>query len=366
MTIFADLKVLDLTKVYSGPLATRYLADYGATVIKIENPLEPDPSRNFPPLKNGVSGYYEILNRGKVGLNLNLKSKSGLSKFYSLVKTADVVVENMSPNAKFNLKIDYEVLKKINPKIIYASLSGKDQKSNDRYFDIIAQAESGLMSLTGTPATFTKVGPAVIDAFGGMNLAFAISSALYYREKTGMGQNIQVSMLASSVNMLEQNIIEASITHNNPVRQGNHDNAISPFGVFKTKDGSIALAIGSERLWTKFIETFPNTNIENPSYATNKLRLKNQSELIKDIENIFKNFNTNNLITKLTNNGLPTAKVSEMTDVLINNWFFDNNALVKYKHLKLGNIVVPGRPIIFSVNNNNIDFTESPQTTDHE
>src|SRR5436190_764977 len=148
-TLFEGIRILDLTKVFSGPFATRQFADYGAEVIKIENTEHPDDSRQFPPLKNGWSGYFEILNRNKKGIGLNLKDEKDRKKFYKLCETSDIIVENLTPQTKYNLKIDYEKIKKINPTIIYASLSGINQKSNRKYYDVIAQAESGLMSLSG-------------------------------------------------------------------------------------------------------------------------------------------------------------------------------------------------------------------------
>lgn len=347
--IFTGIKVLDLTKVYSGPLATRYLADYGAKVIKIENPNDPDPSRLFPPLVNNSSGYFEILNRNKENLYLNLKDSHDLEFFYDLVKSSDVVVENLSPNAKYKLKIDYETLKKINPLIIYASLSGRDQNNNDKYFDVIGQAESGLLSLSGWPDSPLKISPAVVDAFAGVNLAFAISSALYYRSVSGQGQNVFVSMLASTINMLEQNLVEYSITHHNPTRPGNNDNAIAPFGVYKTRDSHIVIAIGSENLWLEFIKLFHVcSDLSSDKYSSNQLRLMNQTELTQTIEGYFSNYSSSAILKKLKSKNIPCSLISEMSDVAKSKWFYDQGALLKMKHPLLGECIVPGRCISFS------------------
>ena len=140
--LFRGIRILDLTKVFSGPFCTRLFADYGAEVIKIEHPNAPDDSREFPPIKNGWSGYYEMLNRGKKGITLDLKTREGKEHFYRLAKTADVIVENLTPDTKKHLGIDYEEIRKIHPKIIYASISGTGQEENRRYYDILAQAVS--------------------------------------------------------------------------------------------------------------------------------------------------------------------------------------------------------------------------------
>lgn len=346
--IFSGVRVLDLTKVYSGPLATRYLADYGADVLKIESPSQPDPSRSFPPIRDGVSGYYEILNRNKAGMMLDLKVEADRHMFYKLVKTADVVVENMTPSAKVKLKVDYKTVRQFNKKIIYASLSGKGQDTDEKYFDIIAQAESGLMSLTGTPSVPTKIGPAVVDAFAGVNLAFAISSALYHREVTGKGQNISVSMLGSSMNLLEQNLVEYSVTGKNPVRQGNLDTAIAPFGIYKTKDRFVALAIGSDILWQNFVRVMQDDRLAEKKYATNMSRLKANQDVKKDIERVFQRYTSRQLVALLKTHNLPVAEIAHMSDVAANTWLYDSGALEKIVHPDLGLIAVPGLPIEFS------------------
>lgn len=339
--ILKGVRVLDLTKVLSGPLATRSLADLGAEVIKIENPSNPDPARSFPPLNKNWSGYFEVFNRNKKSVALDLKNKADLGKFYKLVRTADVLVENMTPSVKTKLKIDFKTIKNFNKKIIYASLSGLDQKNDRKYFDVIAQAESGLMSLTGIN-TPTKIGPAVVDAYSGMTLAFAVVSALYWRERNGKGINISVSMLSCAVNLLEQNLIEASITKKNPEFSGNQDNAIAPFGVYKTKDGSIVLAIGSSEIWQSFVGLFPENALDRKEFSTNASRLNYQKKLTETLEGVFSNYKTKALTKILQNNNIPASEVKTMKDVLNNPWMYKHNALKKHQ-----NFVTSGQAIRF-------------------
>lgn len=346
--IFTGVKVLDVTKVFSGPLATRMLGDLGALVLKIEDRENGDESRNFPPIKNGWSGYYEILNRNKKSVSLNLKSPTELNALYKLAESADVFVENLTPSTKHKLKIDYETLKKCNPKIIYASLSGLGQNSDKKYYDVIAQAQSGLMSLTGYE-TPTKIGPAVVDAYSGMTLAFAISSALYYREKTGKGQYIDVSMLACTMNLLESNLIDYSINKVNPKRTGNIDNTISPFGAYRTKDGTVVVAAGNEKLWGRLAGFLKEqTDFDEKLFAENSLRLKNNPKLTVIIESVFGRYNSTDLEQILTRLNIPNCRVYEMSDVCADENNFTSKSLIRINHPKLGNCVIPGQSIKFS------------------
>ncbi len=347
--IFSGVKVIDITKVFSGPFATRMLADYGAEVLKIESEKNYDDSRNYPPHKNNWSGYYEVLNRNKYGISLNLKDAEDLNKLYELVKEADVFVENLTPSTKDKLKIGYETLKAINPKIIYASLSGIGQDSNKKYYDVIAQAQSGLMSLSGHPDEPMKIGPSIVDAFSGMTLAFGIASALFYREVSGKGQYLDVSMLSSAMNLLESNLIEYSITNKNPKRVSNHDNAISPFGAYKAKDGFIVIAAGNENIWKVFSDYLrEHTSFDESLYSSNVLRLANKETLTELIESVLAKDDVSKLEHIFSELGIPCSKVNEMSDVAKDVNHFRRKALFHINHKKLGECVVPGSGITFS------------------
>lgn len=349
--IFKGIRILDITKVFSGPFATRCFADYGAEVIKIEDIHHPDDSRSFPPLKNGWSGYFELLNRNKKGITLNLKDKKDHDIFLSLCKQTDCIVENLTPDTKYKLRIDYETVKKENATIIYASLSGEGQQSQKKYYDVIAQAESGLMSLTGFENTPMKIGPAVVDAFSGMTLAFALSSALFYRERTGNGQFLDVSMLGSCMNLLESNLTQYSITKQNPVRTGNCDNLIAPFGIYKAKDGSVVIAIGNDSLWKTFEEFLEERHVSygRSLFVTNELRIRNQKRLTDVIEKALQKVTVKNVLTSLSKINIPSAQVRTMKDVFEDKMLYTNNVLSKVNHPLLGTISVPGKSIRFGV-----------------
>lgn len=346
--IFAGLKVIDLTRVFSGPFATRHLADYGAEVIKIE-PLTGDDSRNFEPLIGEWSGYFEVLNRNKSSMRLDLKNEKQLKTFYELCRTADVVVENYSPAVKKRLKISYHDLKAANPKLIYASLIGISNRIDRKYYDVIAQAESGLASLSGTSADM-KIATSVTDAFAGMKLAFAIVSALYARATNQKGCQITVSMLGSTFDLLEQNLIQASLTRQNPPKIGNMDNAIAPFGIFSTKDSSVALAIGNDRQWQQFCEFFSHDNehLKKSIFQHNSDRILHISELEKAINTIFCQFTTKEVIEKLHAINVPCGQCNKMLDVLGDRQNFDEGLLQTIHHPKVGSFVVANGGISFS------------------
>lgn len=360
--IFNGIRILDFTKVFSAPFATRMFADYGAEVIKIENSKSPDEARFFPPRKGEWSGYFEILNRNKKGIALDLTNPEELDILYDLVKQSDVFVENMSPQTKYKLKIDYEILRKINSSIIYASLSGLGENSTKKYYDIIAQAESGLMSLTGTPESAMKIGPSVVDAFCGMTLAFAISSALYSREKTGGGQAINVSMKGAAMNLLESNLTEYSLTKENPSRTGNKDNLIAPFGVYMAHGKQVVVAIGNENLWGKFLEIARTCNItyDNELFISNEKRLENSEELTNFVQSVLNSLPEETLVEMLTELGIPASYVYSMAQVYDEKDNYDREFLKKINYPDIGEFVVPGKSIIFS-NEKNIEYKRAPK-----
>ena len=347
--IFSGIRIIDLTKVFSGPFSTRLFADYGAEVIKVESKELPDDSSEYPPLRNCHSGYYEMLNRNKKGIALNLKSPNDLNKFYELCKTADVIVENLTPQTKYKLKINYQTICTYKKDIIYASLSGLGQDTNRKYYDILAQAESGLMSLSGTPQTPMKIGPSVVDAFTGLMFAFGVAGALLHKSKTGQGQYLDVSMLGCAMQLLESNLTEASITNSNPKRTANQDNLISPFGVFKTQDGYIALAAGNNTQWAKLAMFIRKTeDFDDALFTTNAKRLENSTRLTTLIEKSFTHYASSDLISTLQLEGIGCTVVNEMLDILKNASLFQTGDLLRINHPELGECVTPGRNIRFS------------------
>lgn len=236
----SGIKVLDLTWVYAGPFATQILGDLGAEIIKIEAAPVGDKTRIMPPFKNGYSGYFATLNRGKKSLALNLKSDKGRELFLELARKVDVLTENFAPRALEQLGLGYEDVKKANPRIIYASASGFGSYgpySNRPCIDPVGQAMGGLMSLTGFPdRSPLKAGPGIADAIVGLYAVVGIISALRLRELTGEGQRIEVAMMDSIFSVLEENVIKTSMEGVAPQRRGNLDPFGVPWDTFLTKD----------------------------------------------------------------------------------------------------------------------------------
>lgn len=237
----SGIKVLDLTWVYAGPFATQILGDLGAEIIKIEAAPVGDKTRIMPPFKNGYSGYFATLNRGKKSLALNLKKDKGRELFLELAKKCDVLTENFAPGALDQLKLGYDDVNKANPRIIYASASGFGSfgpYSNRPCIDPVGQAMGGLMSLTGFPdRSPLKAGPGIADAIMGLYAVAGILSALRLRDLTGQGQRIEVAMMDSIFSVLEENVIKTSMEGVAPQRRGNLDPFGVPWDTFLTKDG---------------------------------------------------------------------------------------------------------------------------------
>lgn len=281
MKALEGLKVLDLTTALNGPFCTTLLADHGADVIKFEPPSG-EQCRTWGPIdeKSGESGFYAFLNRNKKGCTLNLKNEKAREMFYELVKDADAVVENYRPGVTKKLGVDYETLKKINPKIIYASGSGFGQTgpiSHRPCYDIVAQSMGGMVNLTGYKETPpVKVGPSVADHVAGIYLCVGFMMALYYREKTGLGQQVDVSMQDTIFSLLENGIIMQTLAGITPQRQGNIDPSIAPFDIYPTNDGFVSLGVGNDKLFRKLCEVIEREDLlEDESYATNDSRCEN-------------------------------------------------------------------------------------------
>ncbi len=251
-----DVLVLDLTRVVAGPYSGSILGDFGAKVIKIEVPGRGDDARGYGPYRNGESMYYANLNRNKKGITLNLKAEEGKDIFKKLVKKADVVIENYRPGVMSNLGLNYEtVLKKINPRLIYGAISGFGSYgpySQRPGYDIISQGMGGLMSVTGSEGGEpTRAGNAMGDILGGMNLVIGIMLALYARDRTGVGQRVDVSLVDSVVASLENAYIRYFDSGKLPVRMGNAYASIAPYDTYEAKDGHVIIACGNQKLYEK-------------------------------------------------------------------------------------------------------------------
>lgn len=267
------VRILDLTHAYSGPFCTMHLADHGATVIKLEIPGKGDQSRNWGPFKNGASGYYAYVNRNKYGLTLNLKEEKGKEIFKKLIREVDVVCENFRVGTMEKMGLGYDVLKEINPQLIYASISGfglEGPEATQPSYDVVSQAMGGLMSMTGEKGHIFKVGPAIADNYSGTYLSLAIVMALYQKERTGLGRRVDVSMLDTIFSILETGAIPYTLNGKIAEPAGNRDPEIAPFDVLKAKDGSFAIACGTQKFWKSLCQVMNRPELaENPHFIDN-------------------------------------------------------------------------------------------------
>ncbi len=347
------IRVLDLTRVLSGPYCTMLLADYGADVIKIEPPKVGDDSRAFGPFIGKESGYFMSLNRNKRSMVLNLKRKEECGLFKEMVSQADVVVENYRPGVMKKFGLDYGKLKKINPRLIYGACSGFGQTGPYRdkpAYDIIVQAMGGIMSLTGPEnGEPTRVGASVGDVTAGLFTAYGIMVALFNRERTGEGQMVDVGMLDCQVAVLENAIARYVTSGINPVPIGNRHPTVTPFSAFTAKDGNVIVSAANDRLWKKLCDVLECTDLANDEqFFSNAKRTENVKELTIILNAIFKDKTINEWLQVLEKAGIPCAPINTIGRVVNDVHIQAREMIVEIEHPVAGKLKMPGLPIKLS------------------
>jgi crotonobetainyl-CoA:carnitine CoA-transferase CaiB-like acyl-CoA transferase len=310
--------VLDLTRVRSGPTCVRQLADWGANVIKIELPPHMDTEDGMGGPRHGSD--FQNLHRNKRSMTLDLKAPEGKAVFLRLAKEADVIVENFRPDVKDRLGIGYEVVKKINPKLIYASISGfgaDGPYAKRPGFDQIAQGMGGLMSITGEAGRGPmRVGIPVADLSAGIFCAMGILVALLEREVSGKGQRVDTSLLAAMIFMLDFQGARWLNESQIPKQAGNNHPTSIPTGVFKTKDGHINVAASGQVIWERFAKAIGAPDlVAEPAYKTGALRSKNREALQAEIEKHFVKKTSVQWVTLLSEKGVPAGPIYAMDEV---------------------------------------------------
>lgn len=346
----AHIKVLDLTAHRAGPTAVRQLADWGAQVIKIEPPSENDDDA----MGNKRHGFdFQNLHRNKRSLTLNLKSKEGHDIFMKLVKEADVVVENMRSDVKHRLSVDYEACSKVNPRIVYGSISGFGQTGPDAKrpgVDQIAQGMGGLMSITGLPGQGpVRVGIPIADLTSGLLLAQAMILALYERERTGKGQWVHTSLIEAQIFMLDFQASRWLIAGEVPKQAGNDHPTGIPTGVFPTSDGHINIAASGDNLWIRCCEALGVSELtKNPDYATGGARSKNRKVLNELLGKVTKTNTSAHWIAALNKAGVPCGPINSIDQTFAEPQVKHLGIARRIRHRKLGEIRVVGQPINMS------------------
>jgi formyl-CoA transferase len=343
----ARFKVIDLTRVRAGPTAVRQLADWGADVIKIEAP------GGDAMLGNRHGPDFQNLHRNKRSVTIDLKQPEGLEILHKLVRGADVVAENYRPDVKFRLQVDYETLRKINPRIVYASISGfgQDGPYRDRPgFDQIAQGMGGLMSITGPPGQGpVRVGIPVADLTAGIFAAMGILIALLEREQSGEGQWVQSSLLAAQIAMLDFQAARWTIAHEVPEQAGNDHPTSIPTGVFATADGHINIAASGNAIFRRFCEALNAPAMAaDPDYATDEKRSQNRKRLNARIEEITRTKTSAAWIDSLNQAGVPCGPIYKINEVFADPQVRHLNLTRRVPHKALGEVEVIGQAITLS------------------
>ncbi len=349
-----NLKVLDLTRVLAGPFCTMMLADMGADVIKIEQAGKGDDTRAMGPFQNGESAYYMNLNRNKRGMTLNLKDPRGKELFLEMVKKADIVTENFRPGTMEKLGIGYEDLKKVNPGIIYAAISGFGHTGPYKMrpgYDIIAQAMSGLMSTTGWPGGEpTRTGTAMGDILAGLSCAIGILAAVNSRNLSGMGQKVDVALVDSAVASLEIINMIYLVEGRVPQRIGNRYESTYPYDSFKASDGSLVIGAGNDKLWQNFCIAMGKPELaEAPEYIKVQDRIERHEELKTIIEEWTMKRTVQEVLDLVNEAGVPCAPIMTIDKIVKDPHIAEAREMfVKTHHPVAGDLTVTGSHIKLS------------------
>jgi len=347
------IKVLDLSRVLTGPFCTMTLGDLGAEIIKVEMPEKGDETRSWgPPFFGKESAYFLSINRNKKSITVDLKMPEGREIIYKLAKEADVIVENFLPGTTKRLEIDYEKIKGINPRIIYCSISGYGQDgpfAQQPAYDLLIQGEGGLMSITGIKdGEPVRIGVALVDIGAGMYATIGILAALKLRQETGNGQYIDVSLLDTEVSWLSYAASNYFAEGKNPKPMGSAHPSIVPYRAFRAKDRYFILAVGNDAIWKRFCKAMQLENlVDDPRYVTNEMRVKNREELEAFLQEIFARNEANYWINLLKEHKVPCGPINNISDVVTHPQVLYRDMVVEMEHPNAGKIKMVGNPIHF-------------------
>lgn len=349
----SDFTVLEIGVFLAGPFGTMQLADLGARVIKVENPEGGDQTRSTGPSVNGESAPFMLVNRNKESVTLDLKTPLGREAFLRLAEKADAVVENMRPGVARRLGVDYESVRERNPGIVYASASGWGQDgplANLAGLDIMAQARSGLMSVTGFPdSPPAKVGVPICDLTTAMYVALAVTAALHERNRSGQGQHIDVSLFETGVSYAVWEAAAYFVEGKVGRPQGSAHQNQAPYQAVRTADGYVTLGANTPRLWSRMCESLEMHDLyADERFSTSSGRMADRDVLIQRIEDVTTRLSTEEVIQKLNAAGVPCASISSYDQVFTDEHLLERDFFWDAPHPTAGTVRQIGSPMRLS------------------
>lgn len=346
----SGLRVVDLTRILAGPFCSMLLADMGAEVVKVETPGQGDPLRGQGVIRDGLSWYFAGFNRNKRSLTLNLRSGEGRAVLARLIGKSDVLVENYRPGVLAAMGFDADRLKALRPDLVVCNISGFGNSGpyRDRpSFDFVAQAMSGFMSVTGAPGgPPMRAGPPIADLVAGLYGALGVCAALVRRGRTGQGDTVGASLNNGLISLLGFLAANHLATGETPARTGNDHAIVAPYGMFRTKDGEIALAPSQENSYQRLIDALAAPEWRTvPEFATNDVRVKNRAAMNAAVEARLAAGTTDHWIAVLNAAGVPCGRVMGLPEVFADPQVIDQEMVLTQHHPGRGDVKMLGFPI---------------------
>ena len=350
MKPLTGIRVLDLTRVLAGPFCSMILGDMGAEVIKIEEPGKGDDTRSWPPFVGGESTYFMSVNRSKKSLTLNLKAEEGRDIFRKLVRKSDVVLENFRAGTMERLGLGYAALARTNPRLVYCAVSGFGESGPEAAragYDLIVQAESGVMDITGFPdGPPVKVGTSIADLVAGMSAAHGITLALLARTRTRRGQKVEIGMLDAMAALLTYQAGIYFGTGQRPTRRGNAHPSIVPYEVFAAADGYLVLGVANNSLWERCCIALERHDLaRDPRYATEAARVEHRATLVPLLNEILAARTADDWMKRFEAAGVPAGRIRAVHEVCESEHLKARGMIVTLPHARAGQVTAMGVPV---------------------
>ncbi|PKB77064.1 MAG: formyl-CoA transferase [SAR202 cluster bacterium MP-SAtl-SRR3965592-G1] len=352
------IKVVDLTRTLAGPFCTMLMGDMGAEVIKVEEPTGGDETRKWTPFVNGESTQFLTFNRNKRSLSVNLKEREGLKIVQDLAADADVMIESFRAGTLDRLGLGYEAIKKTNPGVVYCSISGYGRTgpmADMPGYDLLIQAYSGLMSLTGDPeGSPLRIGFSLVDLFTGMMAYGTILTALRQRDQTGKGQWVESALLDGQVAALSYHATGFMGTGVEPKRMGSGHPSLVPYQSFSASDGQFIIGCANQGLWERMCRAIgQDAMLDDPRYTTNTDRVEHRAECVGELSAVFAQKTTAHWVDLIVEAGVPCGPINTVADVVSNPQVLARNMIAEVDHPNIPNLKFPGSPL---------KLTDSPAT----